>query len=97
MIADGNFTSVIQLLDTPRLAPLRTVLQDANLGTAYERSGKPDDALRVLRDAVNTYPDSMPLAQQLAEVLTKQGKHEEAAAVLENARKRQAGSDRPTH
>ena len=97
LIADGNFGSVIQLLDTPRAAPLRSIQQDVNLGTAYSRSGKPGDAVRVLRDAVNTYPDSMPLAQQLADLLTQQGKQKEASDVLENARKRQAGAAQPAH
>ena len=90
LISDKNDKAVIELLDTPRIAPLRTVQQDANLALAYARIGKLDEAARILRDSVNTYPDSMPLAQQLADLLTKQGKAAEAAAVLQTARDRQA-------
>ena len=44
--------------------------------------GSSQDAERILRDALNTYPDAVPLATQLAEVLTQSGKKAEAAAVL---------------
>jgi tetratricopeptide (TPR) repeat protein len=90
LIADENDKAVIELLDTPRLAPLRTAQQDENLGTAYARSGKLDTALHVLQDALNTYPDSMPIAEQLAGVLTQVGRKEEAETVLSIARARQS-------
>ena len=89
LIGDGNYGAVIQLLDTPRVAPLRNEQQDANLALAYARAGKLDDSERVLRDSVNTYPDSAPLSEQLANVLTELGRKEEAAAVLLIAHDRQ--------
>jgi tetratricopeptide (TPR) repeat protein len=92
LIADNNFQAVIELLDTPRLAPLRTVQQCINLDLAYARVGKLSESARVLRDGVNTYPDSLPLAERLASVLTHMGKKDEAAQVLEIARARHAGS-----
>ena len=97
LIADKNDEAVIQLLDTRRLAPLRTVQQDVNLGLAYAHVANFDAAARVLRDAVNTYPDSASLAQQLADLLTEHGEHAEAAAVLENARERQSSPQLTAH
>ncbi len=92
LIADNNFQAVIELLDTPRLAPQRTVQQCLNLDLAYTQEGKPSESARVLRDGVNTYPDSLPLVEKLANVLTQMGKREEAAQVLEIAHARRAGS-----
>ena len=95
LIADNNFQGVIELLDTPRLAPQRTVQQCINLDLAYAREGKLSESARVLRDGVNTYPDSVPLAEKLADVLTQLGKKEEATKVLEIAHARHAGSPEP--
>lgn len=82
LTTDGDYKGVIALLDTPRLEPLRTVQQCQNLGLAFEREGKLDDARRVLRDGLNTYRYSEPLAQQLAGVLNQLGLKAEAAEVL---------------
>jgi tetratricopeptide (TPR) repeat protein len=90
LIADNNLQGVIDLLDTPRLAPQRTVQQCINLSLAYAREGKLSESARVLRDGVNTYPDSFPLAEKLADVLTQLGEREEATKVLEVAHARQA-------
>ena len=92
LIADNNYLGVIELLDTPRMGPLRTVEQCINLDMAYAKQGKLGDAARVLRDGVNTYPDSLPLAEKLADVLTQMGKRAEAAKVLEIAHARHAGA-----
>jgi len=92
LIADSNFQGVIDLLDTPRLAPQRTVQQCINLALAYAREGKLPESARVLRDGVNTYPDSLPLAEKLADVLTQLGEREEASKVLEVAHAHLAGN-----
>jgi tetratricopeptide (TPR) repeat protein len=92
LIADRNYKAIIELLDTPRALPQRTVQQEVNLGLAYAGSEKPEKAAEVLRDAVNTYPDSLQLAAQLADVLTKSGRNEEAGTVLMVARERHASS-----
>lgn len=89
LITDSDYKGVIGLLDTPRLEPQRTVQQCRNLALAYDREGKLDEARRVLRDGLNTYPDSMQLAGQLADVLNRNGKKAEAAAVLQFAHARQ--------
>jgi tetratricopeptide (TPR) repeat protein len=92
LMTNSNYKAVIDLLDTPRLAPLRTVPQCENLGLALAKAGKLEESARVLRDAVNTYPDCLPLARQLSDVLIQTGHQEEAAKVLEIARARQAVS-----
>ena len=91
LLADNNNRAVIELLDTPRVIPQRTVHQAMNLGTAYALAGKPRDAERILRDALNTYPDAQPLAAQLAKVLTQLGKNAEAEAVLRIENQRHTG------
>jgi tetratricopeptide (TPR) repeat protein len=91
LLADNNNRGVIELLDTPRVIPQRTVHQAMNLGKAYALDGKLPDAERVLRDALNTYPDSFELANQLAAVLTQAGKTAEAEAVLRIESQRHAG------
>ena len=97
LIADSEDEAVITLLDTARLKPLRTVQQCSNLGLAYARKGQLAEASSVLREGVNTYPDSMPLAQKLADVLIQMGKNDEATQVLAVAHRRQsaAKSDAP--
>ncbi len=90
-LADHNNVGVIGLLDKPRLAPEWNVHQAMNLGKAYALEGKLQDAERILRDALNTYPDEVPLATQLADVLTQSGKKAEAEAVLRIVNARHAG------
>jgi tetratricopeptide (TPR) repeat protein len=91
LLADHNNKGVIELLDKPRIVPQWTVRQAMNLGRAYALEGKPQDAERILRDALNTYPDDVPLATQLAEVLTQSGKKTEAEAVLRIVNTRHSG------
>jgi Flp pilus assembly protein TadD len=88
LLSDGDPKAVIDLLDTPRLKAWRSAQQAMNLGTAYSKSNKPDEALRVLEDGLNTNPDSYDLAEQLAGVLTQQGRHDEATMVLKLAQER---------
>jgi len=88
LLSDGDPKAVIDLLDTPRLKAWRSAQQAMNLGTAYSKSNKPDEALRVLEDGLNTNPDSYDLAEQLAGVLTQQGRNDEASMVLKLASER---------
>jgi tetratricopeptide (TPR) repeat protein len=87
-IATGDFKGVIELLDTPRLQTQRTPQQCLNVAAAYAKTDRLEDAARILRDGLNTAPDSMPLADELASVLKLLGRKEEAAEVLEVARVR---------
>jgi Flp pilus assembly protein TadD len=85
LVNDADYPSVIELLDKPRVQPQRTPTQCANLATAYERTGKPGQALEVLRNGLNTSPESAEVAGQLAALLVRSSRDEEAASVLEIA------------
>jgi len=85
LIADNNFQGVIERLGTPRLAAQRTEQQYINLDLAYTQEGKLSESARALRDGINTYPDSLPLADQM-------GRKDEAAQVLEIAHARNASN-----
>lgn len=92
LVAGSNWKDVVSLLDVPRLEPQRTAQQCRNLGIAYAKQGRVDDSIRVLRDGLNTYPDSLPVAEELADMLTEAGKKDEAGTVLKVVRARQQGS-----
>jgi tetratricopeptide (TPR) repeat protein len=96
LIADGNFNGTIEVLEIPRLLSQRTAQQSLNLGLAYAKLNKLDEAVRVLRDGLNTTPDSLALANELADVLVRMNRREEAAVVLEVARARQASEPAST-
>ncbi len=89
LLADGDYKGVIETLDQPRLAGQRSAQQTLNLATTYLKTGKLDRAAVILQDGLNTHPDSVEIAQQLAAVLTQLGREEEAAAVLQLAQARQ--------
>lgn len=85
LLSTGDYQGMIDLLDTPRLAAQRNEEQALNLSAAYEKSGKLDDARRVLEDGLNTNPDSYEVAQKLADVLTQLNRKDEAAMVSQLA------------
>jgi Flp pilus assembly protein TadD len=85
LLKDGDYASVIDLLDKPRVQPQRTPTQCINLALAYERSGKSDRAIEVLRNGFNTAPGSAAIAGQLAGLLIESNRNEEAALVLDIA------------
>lgn len=85
LIGTGDYPGVIDLLERPRLLGQRTPKQSMNLGSAYAKTEKLDDAVRVLRDGLNTTPSSMELANQLAGVLRQLGRNEEADTVVKLA------------
>jgi tetratricopeptide (TPR) repeat protein len=91
LMSDGDFKGTIDLLEKPRLLGQRSAQQSLNLGVAYRKAARPEEAVRVLRDGLNTTPDSLPLAKELADVLTQLGRKEEADAVLEVAQAQQTG------
>ena len=88
LILENDYPEVVALLEDPRLAGERTSVQIVNLGLAYAGTGKLEESARVLRDGLNTAPDSLPIANELAEVLHKLGRSEEALAVLDLALER---------
>ena len=92
LLADQDNRATIELLEQPRLIPQRTAHQAMNLGTAYDREGRRVDVERVLRDALNTYPDDVELASRLADVLNQSGKKAEAETVLRIMKERQSSA-----
>jgi len=92
LAAQSDWKGVIDQLDKPRLEPQRTVVQCRNLGQAFAQEGKLDDSIRVLRDCLNTYPDSLPVAGQLSDVLTRTGKKAEAEVVRQVVQARRSSA-----
>jgi len=85
LVLDGNFAEIITLLEKPSILSQRTPVQSLNLGLAYARTSRLEEAARVLRDGLNTSPDSLPVANELADVLTQLGRGQEAVTVLDLA------------
>jgi Flp pilus assembly protein TadD len=85
LLLANDFQGAIDLLETPRLLGQRTELQSANLATAYTKSGKLDQAVKVLREGLNTAPDSLALIHQLTAILVQLGRLDETATALELA------------
>jgi tetratricopeptide (TPR) repeat protein len=80
-----DFSSVVQLLNKPTEGRQRSAVQSLDLGIAYSGLAQFDDAVRVLREGLNTDSDSLPLADELAMTLMFQGRAEEAFPVFELA------------
>jgi len=85
LLRDKDFNATIALLDVPRLLGQRTPKQTLNLAAAYASTARLDRAASVLRDGLNTSPDSLPVAKQLAKVLVQLNRQDEAATVLDLA------------
>lgn len=82
LLADADYAGVIAALDQPRLKGQRTPLQCVDLGAAYAATGKLEQAANVLWDGLNTTPDSVAVADELAKVLLELKRDAEAARVL---------------
>lgn len=82
LINQKDYQGVIVLLDKPARSKARSPLQCLNLGIAYAGEVRLDDAAKVLREGLNTAPDSLPIADELAMVLMLQGRDDEARAVF---------------
>ena len=57
----------------------------AHLAQAYVGAGRPDQALLILNKAVALQPGKAPAYIQMANMRTKEGKHDEAIRLLKNA------------
>lgn len=88
LIFESDYPGAVALLEDPQLVGERTSVQILNLGLAYAGTGKLEESARVLRDGLNTAPGSLPIANELAEVLHKLGRSEEALTVLDLALER---------
>lgn len=82
LLLDNDCAGTITLLEDPMIAGQRTPKQSLNLGLAYSRTNQLEPAATVLRDGLNTLPDSLPIANALADVLVKLGRAQEAGDVL---------------
>ena len=91
LIASKDFPSVIALLAKSSNTRIRSAEQSLNLGVAYAATARLDEAAAVLREGLNTAPDSLPIANKLAIVLMLLSRVEEAYAVLDLALARHPG------
>lgn len=85
LLADQDYSGTIRLLDEPIISGERTATQSLNLGLAYAASGNLNHAVTVLRDGLNTSPESLPMANALADTLLNLSRPNEAIIVLELA------------
>lgn len=85
LLVDNDYAAAIALLENPIIGGQRTARQSLNLGLAYAKSGKTEEAAKALRDGLNTSPGSLPLANELADLLVEMGRPQEAIAVLDLA------------
>ena len=85
LLAGHDYSGAITLLGDPMIRGERTAKQSLNLGLAYAASGNLNEAVAVLRDGLNTSPDSLPTANALADVLLSLERPDEAITVLDLA------------
>jgi len=83
LIVDNDYAATIALLENPMISGQRTAEQSLNLGLAYAKMAKLEEAVKALRDGLNTSPDSLPLANELADLLVELGRSQEAITVLD--------------
>jgi Flp pilus assembly protein TadD len=91
LIDDKDYVGIMTLLGSPAQTRVRSPLQSLNLGIAYASSAMLNEASKVLREGLNTAPDSLPLARELALVLKVLSRDGEAYAVLDLALQRHPG------
>jgi len=98
LLADGDFKGIVAALEQPRLLGQRTPQQSLNLAAAYTGVGSEEKAATVLRDGLNTSPDSLTLANKLADSLVQLKRPAEALTVLQLALEQHPGdSETATH
>lgn len=85
LLDDRDYTGVVALLDRPAGGRQRSAEQSLNLGIAFARTARLDRAASVLREGLNTNPDSLPIADELALVLMLMSRTDEAYTVFDLA------------
>ena len=85
LLVDSDFKGIIAALEQPRLLGQRTPQQSLNLAAAYAGVGNEEKTAGVLRDGLNTSPDSLALANKLADSLVQLKRQDEALTVLQLA------------
>ena len=91
LIEDKDYAATIALLERSAHRGHRTSLQCLNLGMAYAKTLQLEESSRVLREGLNSTPNSLPLANELAIVLMLLDKPGEAETVLDAALIRHPG------
>jgi tetratricopeptide (TPR) repeat protein len=82
LVDQKDYAGVVALLEKPARSRTRSAAQCLNLGLAYAGEVRLDDAAKVLREGLNTAPDSLAIADELAMVLMLQGRPDEGYAVF---------------
>jgi tetratricopeptide (TPR) repeat protein len=85
LIDQKDYASVIAVLARPSATGQLSPVQSLNLGIAYAGEGRLDEATQVLRNGLNTTPDSLEIADELAVVLMLKGRDHEAYSIFEIA------------
>src|SRR5579872_82265 len=85
LILDSDYAGTIALLANPIIRGQRTAVQSMNLGLAYARTNRYDEAVETLRDGFNTSPDSLTIATELAHILLQLERLDEANTVVDLA------------
>ena len=85
LVDTKDYSAVVTLLGKPAETRVRSPLQSLNLGVAYASTARLTLASDVLREGLNTAPDSLPLAVELALVLKLLTRDDQAYSVLELA------------
>jgi tetratricopeptide (TPR) repeat protein len=83
LILDRDYAQVINLLENRMIVGQRTATQSLNLGSAYAATKNLIAATAVLQDGLNTSPDSLPIANELLNMLVEEDQSDEAAEVLD--------------
>jgi tetratricopeptide (TPR) repeat protein len=95
LIEQKDYPGVVALLYKPGSDRQLSPLASLNLGIALAGAVRLDDAANVLREGLNTYPDSLPIADELALVLMLQGRVDEAYKIFDLALEKHP-NDEPT-
>jgi len=85
LVRAKNYAAAIALLDAPANRGHHSSQQSLNLGMAYARTVQLEKASDVLRTALNSAPDFLPIAKELAVVLVLLTRNDDAIAVLDLA------------
>lgn len=82
LLDDKDYAATIALLEQPAHRDQRSAQQSLNLGMAYAKTLQLHEASTVLRAGLDAWPDSVPLANELAVVLMLLERPEDADKVL---------------
>ncbi|MGN8226294.1 tetratricopeptide repeat protein [Gracilimonas sp. BCB1] len=81
---DGNYPGAIKALNTSMEMKGNPPSEDyLRLGTYYRESEQPQEAITVLENGVESYPDSVQLVQVLADVYMQAGQRDKSIATIE--------------